>query len=114
MPPVVEVAIRGGRPLIARNSAPVLLADLIDRPAHRGHSDGPPCHSRAPSRRSGCHFCADSETFIRARLHTPKEQIDQQHLFAIVSATRSTAPIVGENSIGIRMAWRSLRRGDGI
>ena len=30
MPPVVEVAIRGGRPLIARNSAPVLLADLID------------------------------------------------------------------------------------
>ncbi len=30
MPPVVvEVAIRGGRPLIARNSAPVLLADLI-------------------------------------------------------------------------------------
>jgi hypothetical protein len=30
IPPVVEVAIRGGRPLIARNSAPVLLADLID------------------------------------------------------------------------------------
>ena len=29
-PPVVEVAIRGGRPLISRNSAPVLLADLID------------------------------------------------------------------------------------